>query len=107
MQADLVPGRSVHNNSWTYRQRRHRHNSHDHPIRSCVFGVHAQCYAVLVRDTLQHLQRPLCCQNDLWLLILLIQMFPLSSQLETSATYGWLILATPTMAWLKTTIKYR
>lgn len=90
----LVASWALHHYSRPYSQWRHRQHSYNHPLWSGELGVHAQDDVFFIRDALEDLMHTLRTQQDFLLLWVLINVFPLSIQLQAGAFNAWLIAST-------------
>lgn len=95
--ANLVSSRALHDHSRSHSKRGHRQNCDDHPLRTGVFGVHAQDHVLFIRNALEDLVDTFRAEENLLLLGVFIYVLPLSIQLQARATDTWLVSATASM----------
>lgn len=94
----LVASRALHDYSRPDSQWRHRQHSYNHPLWTGKLGVHAQDDVLFVRDALEDLMHTLRTQQDFLLLRILVNVLPLSIQLQARASDTWLVAPTATVA---------
>jgi len=94
---DLITCWSKHDNSRPHTQWRHWHNCNYHPVRPRELGIKSHSHTLLIWDPFEYLQHTFRWQYDFLLLWIFIDMFPLSSQLQTCAPYFRLVSTTSSM----------
>ena len=93
----LVPGGPEHDHGGADTEWRHGQGRHQHPVWPRKLWIHAQDVAFLVRYVTEYLVNPLGCQDNLLLLSVFIDLFPLCRHVKTNPPDVRLISATASM----------
>lgn len=94
----LISGTAVHDHSRTDAERWDGQNGDDHPIRTGEFRVHSENETLFVGDVFEDLPNSLCTQVDFLFLGVLVDVFPLGSDVEASSAEVGLIPTTTTVS---------